>query len=230
MPQIFAKSLPNILTCGKSITILTILEKQSVLFPGYKSAFTPIQDMVAPTELYDSFLSNLKQIMALHKRKIIHKKNFVKSNTIPLVVEGLSLQDFIEDISDYDSDLVSAYDIIAADLPQVEFFNKDQELFEIEEDEENHLVDPERFLILSEYGLDPIKSLPCALESAFQPVIHIHTDRACSRLVYLFKQSLDLSKHFMYLRQIFFMEAGDLLSEFYTPMFAKIGKFDFTKF
>ena len=59
VPQIFAKSLPNILTCGKSITILTILEKQSVLFPGYKSAFTPIQDMVAPTELYDSFLSNM---------------------------------------------------------------------------------------------------------------------------------------------------------------------------
>ena len=72
--------------------------------------------------------------------------------------------------------------------------------------------------------------MTCAMESAFQPVIHIHTDRACSRLVYLFKQSLDLSRHFMYLRQIFFMEAGDLLSEFYTPMFAKIGKFSLTNF
>ena len=111
VPQIFAKALPNILTCGKSITILTILEKQSVLFPGYKSAFTPIQDMVAPTELYDNFLSNLKQNLAMHKRKVIHKKKFKPS--IPLMVEGFSLQDFIGDISEYDPDLVAAYDIIA---------------------------------------------------------------------------------------------------------------------
>ena len=40
--------------------------------------------------------------------------------------------------------------------------------------------------------LDPWPSLCifCLLESAFQPVIHIHTDRACSRLVHLFKQSV----------------------------------------
>ena len=96
---------------------------------------------------------------------------------------------------------------------------------EAEEEDENYLVDPDRFLILSDYGLDPIKSITSAMEEAFQPVIYIHTDRACSRLVYLFKHSLDLSKHFMYLRQIFFMEAGDLLSEFYTPMFSKIGMY-----
>ena len=96
---------------------------------------------------------------------------------------------------------------------------------EAEEEDENYLVDPDRFLILSDYGLDPIKSITSAMEEAFQPVIYIHTDRACSRLVFLFKHSLDLSKHFMYLRQIFFMEAGDLLSEFYTPMFSKIGMY-----
>ena len=98
---------------------------------------------------------------------------------------------------------------------------------EAEEEDENYLVDPDRFLILSDYGLDPIKSITSAMEEAFQPVIYIHTDRACSRLVYLFKHSLDLSKHFMYLRQIFFMEAGDLLSEFYSPMFSKIGEIIF---
>ena len=141
--------MSSILTCGKSITILTILEKQSVLFPGkysilklishdkcplyyfafdcsgYKSAFTPIQDIVAPTELYDNFLSNLRKNLVMHKRKTVHEKKF-KPN-IPLVVEGLSLQDLIGDVSEYDSDLVAAYDIIAADLPQVVFSNQDEE-------------------------------------------------------------------------------------------------------
>ena len=107
----FEQALPNILTCGKSITILTILEKQSVLFPGYKSAFTPIQDMVAPTELFDSFLTNLKQSLIMHKRNKIYNEKTVKK--IPLMVEGLSLQDLIGDVSEYDPELVGAYDIIA---------------------------------------------------------------------------------------------------------------------
>ena len=61
----------------------------------------------------------------MHKRKTVHEKKF-KPN-IPLVVEGLSLQDLIGDVSEYDSDLVAAYDIIAADLPQVVFSNQDEE-------------------------------------------------------------------------------------------------------
>ena len=109
----FEQALPNILTCGKSITILTILEKQSVLFPGYKSAFTPIQDMVAPTELFDSFLTNLKQSLIMHKRNKIYNEKTVKK--IPLMIEGLSLQDLIGDVSEYDPELVGAYDIIAGE-------------------------------------------------------------------------------------------------------------------
>ena len=141
----------------------------------------------------------------MHKRKTVHEKKF-KPN-IPLVVEGLSLQDLIGDVSEYDSGLVAAYDIIAADLPQVVFSNQDEDNIE-------------------EQGLFTIFLAVCLhffLITVF--AIYIHTDRACSRLVYLFKHSLDLSKHFMYLRQIFFMEAGDLLSEFYTPMFSKIGMY-----
>ena len=61
----------------------------------------------------------------MHKRKTVHEKKF-KPN-IPLVVEGLSLQDLIGDVSEYDSDLVAAYDIIAADLPQVVFSNQEDE-------------------------------------------------------------------------------------------------------
>ena len=95
------------------------------IFSGYKSAFTPIQDIVAPTELYDNFLSNLRKNLVMHKRKTVHEKKF-KPN-IPLVVEGLSLQDLIGDVSEYDSDLVAAYDIIAADLPQVVFSNQEDE-------------------------------------------------------------------------------------------------------
>ena len=80
---------------------------------------------MAPTELYDNFLSNLRKNLVMHKRKTVHEKKF-KPN-IPLVVEGLSLQDLIGDVSEYDSDLVAAYDIIAADLPQVVFSNQDEE-------------------------------------------------------------------------------------------------------
>ena len=64
----------------------------------------------------------------MHKRKTVHEKKF-KPN-IPLVVEGLSLQDLIGDVSEYDSGLVAAYDIIAADLPQVVFSNQDEDNIE----------------------------------------------------------------------------------------------------
>ena len=50
------------------------------------------------------------------------------------------------DISEYDPDLVEAYDIIAADLPHLE----SESDFKSE-----NLIDSERFLILSDYGLDP---------------------------------------------------------------------------
>merc|ERR1719273_1568090 len=131
------------------------------------------------------------------------------------MIEGLSLQDLIGDVSEYDPELVGAYDIIAADLP-TDIFKKEQDMLEENDikEEEEYLVDPDRFLILSEYGLDPLKPISSGMTDAYKPVIYVHTDRACSRLVYLFKNSLSLSKHFMYLRQTFFMEAGDLISEF----------------
>ena len=48
-PKMFESTLKKVLTCGKSITILTLLKKQS-----YKNTF---QEMVAPTDLYHKFLA-----------------------------------------------------------------------------------------------------------------------------------------------------------------------------
>ena len=221
VPQLFAQTLPKLLTCGKSVTILTILEKQSILFPGFKSAFTPIQDMVAPTELYDNFLANLKQGLSMHKRQLLAKKHLANTG-IPMMVEGLSLSDLIGDVSEIDPDLVEAYDIIAADLPDFELGLTSTFISANDDNTSEDLVDPDRFLILSDYGLDPMKSMACAMEYAFGPVVYAHTERACSRLVYLFRHTLSLDTNLAYMRRVFFMEAGDLLSEFSGQLFSSI--------
>ena len=219
-PQIFEKAFPKILTCGKSITILSFLEKQSVLYPGYKSTFTPIQDMINPHELYDNFLANLRQSLSIHRvNKFLPK---LKKNlpAIPMIAEGLSLCDVIGNVDQYDPDLVAAYDIISADLP-----NMDEEEFKFADDieEGDNLIDPDRFLVLSGFGLDPVRPMTSTIKEAFVPVVHIHTDRACQRLVHLFRHTLDLEQSLVYLRRVFFMEAGDLMSEFYNHMFEMVG-------
>ena len=112
----FESTLKKVLTCGKSITILTLLKKQS-----YKNTF---QEMVAPTDLYDKFLANLKQNLSIHNRQISVEKYSQKSpkklQSIPMLTEGPSVSDIIGDISEYDQDLIAAYDVIAADLPELE--------------------------------------------------------------------------------------------------------------
>ena len=85
--------------------------------------------MVAPTDLYDKFLANLKQNLSIHKRSSgydtqKHLRNRMQS--IPMLTEGPSVSDIIEDISEYDPDLIAAYDVIAADLPE---FETEQEVF-----------------------------------------------------------------------------------------------------
>ena len=162
----FESTLKKVLTCGKSITILTLLKKQS-----YKNTF---QEMVAHTDLYDKFLANLKQNLSIHKRQISVEKYSQKSpkkklQSIPMLTEGPSLSDIIGDISEYDQDLIAAYDVIAADLPELE---TTQELSTIEDIEVQNqaLIDPDRFLVLSNYGLDPLQPMTSILEDAFVPV------------------------------------------------------------
>ena len=115
-PKMFECTLRKVLTCGKSITILTLLKKQS-----YRNTF---EEMVAPTDLYDKFLANLKQNLSIHKRQFGiengPKSPKKKVQSIPMLTEGLSLSDIIGDISEYDQDLIAAYDVIAADLPELE--------------------------------------------------------------------------------------------------------------
>jgi len=184
----FESTLRKVLTCGKSITILTLLKKQS-----YKNTF---QEMVAPTDLYDKFLANLKQNLSIHKRQISVDKNSQKSpknklQSIPMLTEGPSVSDIIGDISEYDQDLIAAYDVIAADLPELETTQELQEDIEVQ----NALIDPDRFLVLSNYGLDPLQPMTSILEDAFVP----WTLTLGCTLTYknsMFKISQLISKHF----------------------------------
>ena len=55
-------------------------------------------------------------------------------------------------------------------------------------------------------------------------VVHLHTNTACSKLVHLFEDTLNLENDLTYLRRVFLMEAGDLLSEFHSHLFTKLAE------
>ncbi len=225
VPEMFESTLSRILTCGKSVTILTILEKQSIFFPGYKSTTfsSPTNDMIPPTELYDRFLDNLKESLSAHllPDSPTDFREGRSTTSIKHVQAGLSIGEILGgDVSAFDSELVDAFDIIATDLP-VE--NEQENKHDPDEDGNPEvLIDRERFFVLSQYGLDPLKPLTSTLDFAFGPVVHEHTERACNQLVQLFKTTLQLEKHLTNVRRVFLMEAGDLMSEFYSVMFDKL--------
>ena len=73
--------------------------------------------------------------------------------------------------------------------------------------------------MLSNYGLDPMKPLTTKLETCLMPVIVKHVDKASITLLNLFRNTLHLEEHLNYVRKVYLMESGDLLSEFYNNIF-----------
>ena len=94
---------------------------------------------------------------------------------------GQVLSQFIHNVTDLDCHLVAAFETM---LQQ-----------DVVESEEDVVLNVEQnFLILSGLILDPMCPLSNKLEGSLAPVVHSHTDRACKRLVHLFRQTLEMEQ------------------------------------
>jgi hypothetical protein len=97
-------------------------------------------------------------------------------------LQGQLLSQFINNVTDLDSHLVAAFETmlqqdVVADTEQDDVLNCGQ-----------------NFLILSGLILDPMCPFSNKVEGSLAPVVHCHTDRACRRLVHLFRETLEMEQ------------------------------------
>ena len=93
---------------------------------------------------------------------------------------GQVLSQFIHNVTDLDCHLVAAFETML------------QQDVDVDVDQDVGLNDGQNFLILSGLILDPM--CPLSFEGSLAPVVHKHTDRACRRLVHLFRQTLEMEQ------------------------------------
>jgi len=74
-------------------------------------------------------------------------------------------------------------------------------------------------LLLPSNSVDLLFPIDAVLRRSLSPTITLHYERACSALVELFMCDLELESVLSRARQIFFMEAGDLMHDFCTELF-----------
>ena len=97
---------------------------------------------------------------------------------VPESQPGQILSQYIHNVTDLDCDLVAAFETMLQ-----------QDVVDAQED-----VVGQNSSILSGLILDPMCQLSNKLEGALAPVVHSHTDRACNRLVNLFRQTLQMEQ------------------------------------
>ena len=68
-------------------------------------------------------------------------------------------------------------------------------------------------------NVDILHPLESILKRSLTPLIDTHYNRACSRLLELFKTELELETTLSRARKVFFMEAGDLMHDFCSQLF-----------
>ena len=74
--------------------------------------------------------------------------------------------------------------------------------------------------------VDPILPLSSALERSFIPPVFEHYRFSCQSLVRAVMGTLELNRHLGAVRRVFLMEAGDIMAEFCTDVFARIGEIE----
>ena len=217
VPEIFDWTLPRILNCGKSIEILTILQKQGKL---EKSSALQFKYHVSFTQLYDEFLSNLKGSLLDHQ--IIQEENGESENKSDANSSEIQVKDVVdEDLSNYDPYLIAAFNSL---LSKAGSENKCSDVEGNKKDILKLQNGGKDFLILSNYGLDPMKPLTANFETCLMPVISKHVDKAANTLLNLFRSTLNLEIHLNFVRNVYLMESGDLMSEFYNSIFKAVSQ------
>ena len=212
VPEIFDWTLPRILNCGKSIEILTILQKQGRLETSSASQF---KYHVSFTQLYDEFLSNLK--LSLQDHKVSSRSEDYSENVLHVDSKDIQVQDLIdEELSDYDPYLIAAFDSLFSKAGSE---NKVSSTYSNKKEVLKFQNGGKEFLLLSNYGLDPMKPLTANFETCLMPVISKYVDKAAITLLNLFRSTLNLETHLNFVRSVYLMESGDLMSEFYNSIF-----------
>ena len=217
LPSMLGRALPKILVAGKSIEILARLAKRR----RYSMASQTGDDSGAVfrtrEDLLTQFLSNLRRELKMPSEcedSILPTKGKPKS---AFCLDSLGV-DFGEDGEDVDPYLKMAFEEVFK-AAEVDLADSDS-LLRIE----SSSSDRSSFVLPA--PVDPILPLSSALERSFIPPVFEHYRFSCQSLVRAVMGTLELGRHLGAVRRVFLMEAGDIMADFCTDVFARIGEFE----
>lgn len=202
MPEMFELVLPKILTTGKSIELLAVLDKKhNIRAEAYDRDFQ--------LNLFDNFVHDLKshfQSQAQSKRSDTLSQS---SNEDP---EMIAFKSFEEDMRKDSAHLeLDPYLALAFETVYQACEAKDQPT-EGKPRTQSHFIP----------GLDPLQPIGNLLETSFQPHITNTSKSSCAQLLHLVLHVLKLEDHLSSVRRVFLLEAGDLMFEFTADLFTKL--------
>eukprot|EP00094_Tigriopus_californicus_P014270 TCALIF_13831-PA protein Name:"Similar to TUBGCP5 Gamma-tubulin complex component 5 (Homo sapiens)" AED:0.03 eAED:0.05 QI:0/-1/0/1/-1/1/1/0/906 len=203
MPEMFEFVLPKILTTGKSIEILAVLDKKhSIRSEAYDRDFQ--------LNLYDNFVRDLRSNFqpTVPQPKTLESD----SNLSPEVSEVLDYQSFEQDMRRDNAHLeLDPYLALAFET-----------VYEACEAQDQPTDDDTRTPSQLIPGLDPLKPIGNLLKRSFQPHITNTSQSSCAQLLHLVLHVLNLEDHLSSVRRVFLLEAGDLMFEFTSDLFPKL--------
>lgn len=195
--RIFDNLENKVFVSGKSIEILSRLDRGNNVDSDH---------LVKSTGLFDAFIKALKE-------------------RLPSVIKGENNE--VGEASkpqDLDPELQSIVD--SSDDPFIALAFKD--IFMSAQQVKCHAVDDEwkPSFLLDPYELDILLPLESAMVRSLTPIIERQYSSACTSLVTMFMQELDLEAVLSRARKVFFMEAGDLMHDFCSQLFTSLGTRD----
>ena len=217
LPSMLGRALPKILVAGKSIEILARLAKRRRFSVTLQTGNDSGAVFRTREDLLSQFLSNLRRELKMPTEceELSPPRRNKEKPKSTICLDSLGV-DFGEDGEDVDPYLKMAFEEVFK-AAEVDLADSDSPLRI-----EGSSSDRSSFVLPA--PVDPILPLSSALERSFIPPVFEHYRFSCQSLVRTVMGTLELNRHLGAVRRVFLMEAGDIMADFCTDVFARIGE------
>ena len=217
LPSMLGRAFPKILVAGKSIEILARLARRRRSSVAAQTGDDSGAEFRTREDLLNQFLSNLRRELKMPSEDMTSNPEKEKPKSA-FCLDSLGV-DFGDDGEDVDPYLKMAFSEVFK-AAEIDLTDSSDSLLRIE----SSSSDRSSFVLPA--PVDPILPLSSALERSFIPPVFAHYRFSCQSLVRAFMGTLDLKGHLGAVRRVFLMEAGDIMADFCTDVFARIGDFE----